>query len=137
MTISFDYDAVKQFSKDKRSLKIRKIDEDLKRFENGFQQDKTSLNGLHAISDQQLKHKKVTAPLYKLKKFRCTEMKGRGSRSGIRIIFAYYAELNKVILIEIYKKGKQTDCNKDRIIRLFKEGIIWSNKPDEIEDLVQ
>lgn len=45
--------------------------------------------------------------LYKVKKFACKALKGRGNRSGIRVIYAYHRDLNKVVFIEIFFKADQ------------------------------
>ena len=42
----------------------------------------------------------------KLKKFACKALKGRGVKSGIRIIYAYYVLTKTVDFIEIYFKGE-------------------------------
>lgn len=51
----------------------------------------------------------------KLKKFACKALKGRGVKSGIRIIYAYYVLTNTVDFIEIYFKGERENENKERI----------------------
>ncbi len=51
----------------------------------------------------------------KLKKFACKALKGRGVKSGIRIIYAYYVLTNTVDFIEIYFKGEAENEDKERI----------------------
>lgn len=51
----------------------------------------------------------------KIKKFACEALKGRGSKSGIRVIYAFYYQSYKVDFIEIYFKGEQENENRDRI----------------------
>ncbi len=51
----------------------------------------------------------------KLKKFACKALKGRGVKSGIRVIYAYYVLTNSVDFIEIYFKGEKEMENKERI----------------------
>lgn len=59
-------------------------------------------------------------PIYKATKFACRSLKGKGARSGIRIIYCYHQELDKVEFIEIYYKEKDdTKEDKDRIKRLY------------------
>lgn len=53
--------------------------------------------------------------VYKLRKFACKALKGRGARSGIRMIYAYHPMLNKVTFIEIYFKSQQENANLERI----------------------
>jgi len=61
----------------------------------------------------------VKVPIYKLKHFRCKSLKGKGSRSGIRVIYAYDNDEDKVTLIEIYYKSKQENENRERILKYF------------------
>ncbi len=59
----------------------------------------------------------VKVPIYKLKHFRCKSLKGKGSRSGIRVIYAYEQDKDKVTLIEMYHKSKQENENRERILK--------------------
>jgi mRNA-degrading endonuclease RelE of RelBE toxin-antitoxin system len=54
-----------------------------------------------------------TIQICKIKKFACKSLKGRGARSGIRVIYAFNATLLKVDFIEIYFKADQK--NEDRV----------------------
>ena len=51
----------------------------------------------------------------KLKKFACKALKGRGVKSGIRIIYAYHVSTNAIDFIEMYFKGESENENKERI----------------------
>ena len=51
----------------------------------------------------------------KIKKFACKALKGRGSKSGIRIIYAFYCQSYKVEFIEIYFKGNKENEDRERI----------------------
>jgi len=51
----------------------------------------------------------------KIKKFACKALKGRGSKSGIRIIYAYHVAISKVEFIEIYFKGEKENEDRERI----------------------
>lgn len=57
--------------------------------------------------------------IYKAKKFACKALKGRGVQSGIRIIYAYYPDEDKIEFIEIYHKNQKENENTDRIIKVF------------------
>ncbi len=52
------------------------------------------------------KFDKKTVQIYKLKKFSCKALKGKGNRSGIRIIYAFYPEKFEVEFLEIYFKER-------------------------------
>ena len=52
---------------------------------------------------------------FKVKKFACKSLKGRGSKSGIRVIYAYYCKTLKIDFIEIYFKGDKENEDRERI----------------------
>ncbi len=63
----------------------------------------------------------IETEVYKVKHFSCRALKGRGSRSGIRIIYAYFHDGNEIEFVEIYfKERDDTDCDKERIRRYYK-----------------
>jgi len=55
----------------------------------------------------------------KLKKFACKALKGRGVKSGIRIVYAFHVKSQLIEFIQIYFKGETENENKDRIKRYF------------------
>ena len=57
---------------------------------------------------------------YKVKKFQCKSLKGRGAKSGIRVIYAYFPAEQKIVFIEIYFKAKQENENRQRIASFIK-----------------
>lgn len=59
----------------------------------------------------------------KLRKFACKALKGRGVKSGIRIIYAYSVSTNTVDFIEIYFKGDKENEDKVRI-KEYLDGIM-------------
>jgi hypothetical protein len=62
----------------------------------------------------------IQTEIYKVKHFRCAAMKGKGSRSGIRIIYAYLPRENEISFIEIYYKEKNDlECDKKRIGKYY------------------
>lgn len=52
---------------------------------------------------------------YKIKKFACKALKGKGNRSGIRVIYAYLKKAQKIVFLEMYYKADQTNENRQRI----------------------
>ncbi len=63
--------------------------------------------------------------IFKLRKFACKSLKGRGNRSGIRIIYAYHPETNAVEFIEIYFKVNQENEDRDRL-QSYIQGLLAS-----------
>lgn len=53
--------------------------------------------------------------IYKLKKFACRALKGRGVKSGVRIIYAFFPFECKIEFIEIYFKGDKENEDRERI----------------------
>ena len=52
--------------------------------------------------------------IYKVKKFACKSLVGKGVRSGIRVIYAFFPEQMRVEYLEIYYKEKSnTDMDYD------------------------
>ncbi len=104
------------FLKDSKKLKKRykSLNDDFKVFLNsslelfhkqGIDQDIIKIKGL--------KHPRID--IYKVRKFACKSLKGTGSRSGIRIIYAYYPEKDIIEFIEIYYKGDKAREDDKRI----------------------
>ena len=53
----------------------------------------------------------------KIKKFACRALKGRGSKSDIRVIYAFHIKTRCVNFIEIYFKADQKNEDRERIKR--------------------
>lgn len=61
----------------------------------------------------------IVLPIYKVRRFRCLSLKGKGSKSGIRIIYAFNKSEDKITFIEIYYKDDQSNPNRERILMHF------------------
>ena len=59
------------------------------------------------------KFDRKTVQIYKIRKFACKALKGKGVRSGIRVIYAFYPEKFEVEFLEIYFKKNDTDMDYD------------------------
>lgn len=57
--------------------------------------------------------------IFKAKKFACRSLKGKGAQSGIRVIYAYFEEEDKVEMVEIYYKGNKPNEDRQRILRHY------------------
>jgi len=121
----FKVEHLNEFDKDlkKLSKKYRHLDNDVKRAIHAIIVDgPCSFHGSERLNNL---GKGITLPIYKLKKFRSMDVKGKGSRSGFRLIYAYDQTLNKLILIEIYfHERKDSNYDKQRILNNFKKTII-------------
>ncbi len=72
--------------------------------------------GIWHISDLDIQSPEI----YKVKKFACRSLKGKGVNSGIRVIYAYFKEEDKIELIEIYYKGDKENEDRKRIFNYYK-----------------
>lgn len=110
------------FKKDfkKLSKRFRSLPEDL----NSFIRHQLQLFHKLNVDNQgifQIPGLPFTEPqIYKATKFACKALKGRGVQSGIRVIYAYFEQNDKIEFIEIYFKGDKTNENKQRIIQHYK-----------------
>ncbi len=57
----------------------------------------------------------------KIKKFACKALKGRGSKSGIRVIYAFHSQSCRVDLIELYFKGDKENEDRERIKKYLED----------------
>jgi hypothetical protein len=57
--------------------------------------------------------------IFKVLKFACKALKGKGVHSGIRITYAYFPTEDRIEFIEIYFKGDQENEDKERIKQLY------------------
>jgi len=106
-----------EFEKDtKRLLKrFKTIEDDLEIFieKQLFLYHKLQVDnkGIFQITGLPIQNPKV----YKAKKFACKSLKGKGVQSGIRVIYAYDEEMDRIVLIEMYFKGDKANEDKQRI----------------------
>lgn len=59
-------------------------------------------------------------PVFKAKKFACRSLKGKGVMSGIRVIYAFYPDIDRIELIEIYFKSIKENENRQRILKVLR-----------------
>ena len=110
------------FDRDIKKLlkKFKTLEDDLEIFIknelNLFHKLKIDNKGVFQITGLQIQNPKI----YKAKKFACRSLKGKGVHSGIRIIYAYYEEENRIELIEIYYKGDKENEDRQRIFEYSK-----------------
>jgi mRNA-degrading endonuclease RelE of RelBE toxin-antitoxin system len=57
--------------------------------------------------------------VYKVKKFACRSLKGKGSQTGLRLIYSYLSKADRVVLIELYYKGDKDNEDRARLKRLY------------------
>ena len=110
-------DRLSEFDRDIRKLRkrYRTIEEDLTILIDtllfAFHKLPMKVDGVHRIND--LGH--VRLPVYKAKKFSCQSIKGKGVRTGLRLIYAFDDDNDSIELIEIFIKADQKTEDRDRI----------------------
>jgi len=114
---------INEFEKDFKRLvkKFRTLDEDLNTFISVqlklIHKLEKDNSGIVRMSDFGIDNPKI----YKARRFACKSLKGKGARSGIRIIYAYYEEEDIIEFIEIYYKAQKANEDRDRIIGHYKK----------------
>lgn len=89
------------------------IDTSLKLY---HKQNKTDFDGIVPISNLDIPYPEI----FKATKFACRSLKGRGAKSGIRIIYAYHREKDIIEFIEIYFKGDKENEDRERIKKYYR-----------------
>ena len=61
----------------------------------------------------------IQTEIFKVTHFRCAVLK-KGSRSGIRIVYAYFPNESRIEFVEMYyKEHDDTDCDKIRVLKYY------------------
>jgi len=76
---------------------------------------KVNNKGIKQFSGLHLENPRI----YKARKFTCRSLYGTGVHSGIRVIYGYYEETDKIELIEIYYKGDKETEDRKRIAKYY------------------
>lgn len=122
MTLFHEINHLPEFEKDlkKLSKKFSSLPDDLEIFIqtqlNLYHKLKTDNGGIFRIPGLSFS----TPTVFKAKKFACRALKGRGSKSGIRVIYAYHEQSDRIDLIEIYFKGDKENEDRARLKALYK-----------------
>lgn len=61
----------------------------------------------------------IESCVIKVKKIASDSFKGRGSNSGLRLVYAYYELTETIVFIELYHKNEKELEDRDRIKRNF------------------
>lgn len=108
-----EYSSTKEFERDLKHLLKRfpTLNEDLA----SAKRNAIELFHIHKIDNRSIeqvpKYSNGTVQIFKLRKFACKALKGRGCNSGIRIIYAFLPDNSRIEFIEMYFKGDKHDMN--------------------------
>lgn len=118
-----------EFDKDLKKLSRRfpTLDEDLQHFIDAalyaYHKLNQEIGGICRIPGLSTGAVKV----YKARKFACRSLKGKGARSGIRVIYGYFEEKDHMELVEIYYKGEKENEDRERIGKAY--GVKPGSRP--------
>jgi len=118
-----NYSETTEFSRDLKRLlkKFPSLNDDLETVKQYdielFHLQKINRNGIFEIENAE---NNEHLQFFKIKKFACKSLKGRGSKSGIMVIYAFHCQSCKVEFIEIYFKGNKENEDRDRIKEYLK-----------------
>ena len=114
-----EFETIPEFNKEYERFckKYHNFSSDFERFKLALRTSPTKLGGVVHVSKL---GNSVSIPIFKAKHFRCSCMKGKGSRSGVRVIYGYIESEGKIIFTHVYyKKNDDTDFNPDRLVKYF------------------
>ncbi|MBI4620745.1 MAG: hypothetical protein HY739_11385 [Desulfobacterales bacterium] len=127
--MKIDYDETDEFAKDFKKLakRFKTLADDIET----AKKNAIELYHLHKIDNQSIFQIQSASgglindeiEIYKLKKFACKSLKGKGVQSGIRVIYAYHKNRLRIEFIEIYYKGDKKDENRERIKAYLTEKV--------------
>lgn len=114
-------------------IRLPEFDRDLKKLKKKYPTIENDLQivintALYAYHKQNIDNKGIlpiselgltSINIFKVKKFACRSMKGKGNRTGIRVIYAYIEEDDQLELIEIYIKTKKSVEDRARINKYY------------------
>lgn len=119
-----------EFEKDLKALRkrYRSLDEDIENFKSAalltFHEQGIDAGAMEQIPDLGFAEPKI----FKVVKFACRSMKGKGNRSGIRMTYAFYEKTGKIEFIEIYYKGDKENEDRERIKRYYGTTMVEEQK---------
>ncbi|MEO8211236.1 MAG: hypothetical protein ABI840_11815 [bacterium] len=62
----------------------------------------------------------IQSNIIKMKRIASKSMKGKGSNTGLRLIYAYEKSLERIVIIEFYHKNEKESEDSERIKNNFK-----------------
>ena len=119
--MKIDYGETDEFAKDFKKLakRFKTLADDIET----AKKNAIELYHLHKIDNQSIFQIQSASgglindeiEIYKLKKFACKSLKGKGVQNGIWVIYAYHKNRLQIEFIEIYYKGDKKKENRERI----------------------
>ena len=110
-----EFEELKEFVKDLKKLckKFRSLNDDLETLRRVLAAEPNQRPPFSfEISDLGIEH-----CVKKVKKIACKSLKGRGVNTGLRLVYAYFEEEQKILLMELYFKSDKENEDRDRILK--------------------
>jgi len=120
------FEQIPEFDKDLKKLrkKYKSLDDDLKILKSVIDANHNSsigrINGFFEIPNLKLS---TEIQIWKVKKFACKSLKGKGANTRFRIIYAFIEKQEKIVFLEIYFKGNQEKEDRHRIKNYYKNNF--------------
>lgn len=113
-----EFDELKEFERDLKLLlkRYRTLNQDLE----VVKLDLNDEPGESPPFSYRIDHLGLETCIIKVKKIACKALKGRGVNSGLRLVYAYFPEENKITFIELYHKNSKENEDRRRITLNFK-----------------
>ncbi len=113
-----EFDQLPEFEKDLKCLlkKYRTLNEDLqvlKQVLEVFPDERSPFSF-------RIDNLGLTTCVIKVKKIACKSLKGRGVNSGLRLVYAYFCDEQKIVFIELYQKNVKENEDRKRILTYFR-----------------
>lgn len=118
MMNNIEFDELSEFKKDLKKLlkKYRTLKEDLE----VVKLDLNDEPGESPPFSFRIDNLGLETCIIKVKKIACKAIKGKGVNSGLRLIYAYFPDEQKITFIELHHKNDKENEDKKRIIDNFK-----------------
>lgn len=112
------FEELSEFEKDLKKLlkRFRSLDDDLK----VVKQVLAVAPDARPPFSYEIDGLSLSSCVIKVKKIACRALKGKGSNTGLRLVYAWFEQEEKIILIELYYKGDKENEERERILKYLK-----------------
>ena len=112
-----EFEEIREYSKDLRTLakRFRTLPEDLETLKKVLEAEPDA----EPPRSYRISGLGLETCIIKVKRIASRAMKGKGSNTGLRLIYAYDKEEQKITLVELYFKGDKENEDRERIKKYF------------------
>lgn len=113
-----EFDEIAEFGKDRKKLlkMYRSLSEDL----SNIMKVLTVEPDAYPPFSYRIEGLRIKSCIIKIRKISCKSLKYKGANSGLRLIYAFFKEENRIVFIEIYHKNDKANEDRTRILKYFK-----------------